>query len=49
MVFSLPLQLHLSGRKIEVGVTSKTAFGFGKRDVNIHLTFTQVGMVTVRV
>jgi hypothetical protein len=49
MVFSQPLQLHSNGRKAAVEVTTETEFGLGKRDVNIHLIFSQVGVVTLRI
>jgi len=43
MVFPQPLQPHSNGRKVAVEVTTETAFGLGKRDVNVHLIFSQVG------
>jgi hypothetical protein len=36
MVFPQPLQLHSNDRKVAGEVTRETAFGLGKRDVNIH-------------
>jgi len=39
MVFPQPLQLHSNGRKVAVEVTTETAFGLGKIDVNIYPIF----------